>query len=156
MVFVPVTRSVAVALRQGQPMAGLVGHAATASLLQAHGYDATTMEDAEYAALSYAGARAVLGPEVDPLRLVLAAELPVEDIEVDPEDSYGQVRVRLQWPAVQALFADEPAAAAAVREARGAATGVTFEQALDLPAVETLDAEHDLLWFAPDELDHLP
>lgn len=155
-VFVPILRTTAAVLRRGQSLSGLVGHAATPALLRAHRYDASTLEDADYAALSYAGARAVLEPNGDPLRLVLAAEVQAGDIEVDADDPYGQVLVRLDWVGVQALFADESAAAQAVALARIAAAGSTFEQALALPAVESLDAEHDLLWFTPDELDHLP
>lgn len=156
LVFVPMSRAAAVALRQGQAHDGLAGHAATPELLRVHGYDASSLEDAEYAALCYAGARAVLDPSPDPLRLVLAAEVDTDDVEVDPGDPYGQVLVRVSWSDVQALFADEAGAAPAVAAARTAANGSSFEEALDLAAVEALDAEHDLLWFTPDELDHLP
>lgn len=159
MVFVPLRPRDARRLRDAGTFGQeVVGHAATPALLRAHSYDSSTLEDAEYAALTYAGLRAALeaasGTE---LRLVLAAELAPAGVQADPEDAYGRVVVSdLRWPAVRALFADEPVAAAALAAARAAAAGHTLAVALALPEVEMLTQEHDLLWFAPDELDHLP
>jgi hypothetical protein len=66
------------------------------------------------------------------------------------------VEVRdLGWRQVQALFADEESAAAAVRAAASAAAGVAVEAAFDLPAVVELTDTFDLLWYAPEELDGL-
>lgn len=169
MIFVPVTRAQAGSLRavgaaatDAPAESPWPGHAATRSLLAAHDYDATMAEDGEYAALSYAGLRCLTVGD-DPLRLVLAAEVPDGDLEIDQDDPYGQVRVRrLRWPAVTALFADEPASAPAVAAARGAVLDrparaeAAVAGILAKPAVEALLDGHELLWFAPEELDRLP
>lgn len=158
MVFVPVARHVAVLLRDGGELpGGLVGHAATPGLLHAHGYDSSTLEDAEFAALGYSGLRAVLDPVItDDLRLVLAADVPAAAVDAASQDPYGAVTVRgLRWSMVRALFADEPAAATAVAAARTAAQGRSLEAALALTEVDELSEDHDLLWFNPDELDQL-
>jgi hypothetical protein len=157
MVFVPVTRGEATALReQGVLGPGLVGHAATPALMSSHDYDESTREDAEYAALTYAGARAALTGEAGTLRLVLAVEVPPAVASVDPEDAYGRTEISaLRWADVRALFADEPAAGAALALARRAADGLELGEALDTPELAGLVDEHDLLWFAPEELDQL-
>jgi hypothetical protein len=56
---------------------------------------------------------------------------------------------------VQALFADEPAAIAAARQAGEVAAGQSLAAALAAPEVGAVLDEYDLLWFAPDELDQL-
>ncbi|MET0694222.1 MAG: hypothetical protein ABWY56_09830, partial [Propionibacteriaceae bacterium] len=76
MVFVPLSVQAARALREDGAIAGpLAGHAATPALMRAHDYDEAALEDAEFAALSYAGIAAVTVAGDDPLRLVVAAEL---------------------------------------------------------------------------------
>ena len=157
MVFVPVTHAEAATLReQGVLGAALVGHAATHALMSGHDYDESTREDAEYAALTYAGARAALTVAQGALRLVLAAEVPPAEASPDPEDAYGRTEVSgLRWADVRALFADEPAAGAALAPVRDAATGLELAEALDTPELTRLMDEHDLLWFAPEELDQL-
>lgn len=156
MVFLPVAHDEAVLLRDsGDPAGPLVGHAATPDLLRAHGYDFSALEEAEFAALSYAAVRAVLDPAVrDDLRLVLAADVPAAAVEIGADDPHGTVTVRgLRWSMVRALFVDEPAAGPAVAAARTAAAGRALEAALTLAGVERLSEDHDLLWFNPDELD---
>jgi hypothetical protein len=63
----------------------------------------------------------------------------------------------LRWSQVRALFADEAEAAEAVLRARAALAesgeGYTLAAALEVPAVGKLLDNHDLLWFAPEELD---
>ena len=172
MVFLPLSRSEAVALRNGtsqQPGASepdrsprWTGYAATDALMSSHEYDAAATEDADYAALCYAGVRALTRTQ-DRLRLVLAAEVPDADVRVDVDlggaaDPYGEVRVhQIQWRAVTALFSDERGSAAAVAAARAALVGdTTLPDALQIPAVQALMDDHDLLWYAPAELDQLP
>ena len=156
MVFLPFSRARAAELRAGTSSDEVVGHAATQALLHLHGYDSSSLEDAEFAALSYAGVRAV-ADGAEPLRLVLAADVPVGQVLQTPDDPYGEVAVRgLRWVDVQALFSDEQAATAAVAEARQVAAGQSLADALERPAVQHLLDEHDLLWFAPEELDQLP
>jgi hypothetical protein len=95
----------------------------------------------------------------EPRRLVLAAEVESEQI-TPTEDAAGEVTLSsLSWAQVQALFVAEPEAAEAVRKARRAvverAGDVTLAAALQLPEIGELLEGFDLLWFAPDELDHL-
>lgn len=159
MVFLPLTRADVLALRDSgtAPPGEVVGHAATPSLLRSHGYDVATLEDAEYAALSYAGVHALTLAKADPLRLVLAAEVPPAQLSAVSDDPFGSVAVsELSWRDVHALFADEPAAAAAVARARTEVRGLRLAAASTLAAVEALLDNHDLLWYAPEELDLLP
>jgi hypothetical protein len=158
--FVPVRTDEALALRRGSGLAVRTGCAATPSLLVALEADATepesAIEEAEFAALSYAGVLDLFQGS-GPVRLVLAADL--ESAQLTGGDSpYGEVHVRdLRWSQVRALFADEAEAAESVLRARAALAesgeGYTLATALEVPAVGKLLDNHDLLWFAPEELD---
>jgi len=153
MVFVPTTWDEAVALRSGAAADGYQGCAATPSLVVSMEAD-TLIEEAEYAALGYAGALAlVLKPTS--LRLVAAAEVQADQL-TDLGGPLGEVQLRgLTWHQVRALFADEPAAMEATRLAREVAAGQSLAAALAAPEVGAVLDEYDLLWFAPDELDQL-
>ena len=154
MIFVPMTRDEARALRSGAGTDRYPGCAATPSLAASLDAD-TVMEEVEFAALSNAGVLAlVLKPHVP--RLVVAAEVP-EDHVRDLSQPHGEVEVRdLVWAQVRALFADEPdcAAGGELRE-RGGERGEP-DMALAAPEVAAVLDNHDLLWFAPEELDQLP
>ena len=159
MVFVAMSRERARALRDAGSIAGpLGGHAATPSLMAAQDYDESLLEDAEYTALAFAGVAALTeAGEADILRLVLAAELPPSLVQVSVDSDLGAVQVHdLPWKAVQALFSDESGSAAAVASARTAAVGRSVAEAFTMPAVVDVFENHDLLWFAPEELDRLP
>ena len=160
MVFVPVRRDRARALRDsGSASVGqLTGYAATPAMMAAQDYDQSTLEDADYAALCFAGVAALTDPvDADALRLVVAADLSPSLFEADERSPYGVVLVHdLPWVAVQALFSDEPGSAGAVAAARGVAAGRSVEVALTLDPVLEVFEEHDLLWFSPDELEQLP
>lgn len=159
LVFVPLSRTSARRLRDSETATSeLSGYAATPALMASHDFDASGREDGEYAALTYAGAHAAIAQEsIEPLRLVLAVDVPAGDVTADPSSPYGLVSVSgLRWVDVQALFSDELSAADAVAAARTAAAGRDLDSALTVPAVETAVDEVDLLWFAPDELDRLP
>ena len=153
MIFVPMTPDDAAALRSGAGVNHHQGCAATASLVASMEAD-TVMEEIEYAALSNAGVLAlVLKPNAP--RLVVAAEVPEEQI-VDQGAPQGEVEVhRLTWAQVRALFADEPAAREAVKLASKAVAGRSLAAALIAPEVAAVLDRYDLLWYAPEELDQL-
>lgn len=149
MIFAPLTRVQARALHEGARL-DLLGHAATASLLAAAELPAG--EEADFAALSYAGVRA-LSLQGDALRMVVAVE--VEDRRVrDLADAYGSVEVTdVAWSDVLALFTDDPDGADLVARARASARGLGMDEALDQPAVGDLLTGADLLWFDPLEFE---
>jgi hypothetical protein len=153
MVFVPVTLESALALRAGKAVPTARGFAVTPGLRRALG-PATEDEEADFAVLSAAGVAALDGL-ADARRLLLAAEVADRQVR-GPGTELGEVEVRdLAWQQVQALFADEESAAAAVGAAASAAAGVALDAAFDLPAVVALSDTFDLLWYAPEELDGL-
>ena len=141
LVFVPLDRAVALALRSGTDPGPRPGWAPTAALARSLG-PGTVDEEVEFAALSQAGVLA-LTATADPLRLLLAADIEPGQVD-DPGDEPGRVDVDgLRWSQVRSLFADEPEAAEAVHRARTAGE------------VEGLLDAYDLLWFSPHELDRL-
>jgi hypothetical protein len=157
--FVPVRPDEALALRRGGDLALRTGCAATPSLMAALEADeaepGSVTEEAEFAALSYAGVLSLFHGS-GPIRLVLAADL--ESAQLIGSNSYGELHVRdLHWPQVRALFADEAEAAEAVLRARSALAegggAYTLAAALEVAAVGKLVDDYDLLWFAPEELD---
>jgi hypothetical protein len=153
MVFVPMTWDEAVALRSGAAADRYPACAATPRLVASMEAD-TLIEEAEYAALSYAGVLSlVLKPGLP--RLVAAAEVQPNQL-TDLDGSLGEVEVRgLTWDQVQALFGDESAAVAATRLASEVVAGEGLAAALAAPEVGAVLDEYDLLWFAPDELNQL-
>ena len=153
MVYVPLALGQARALRDGEPLDRLPGHAATPSLRRELAV-AEDDEEGDFAALNAAGVAALDGL-AGSRRLVLAADVGPAQV-TDGHRRSGEVQVDgLTWPQVQSLFADEDAAGSAVVAAAVAATGMDLDQAYDLPAVVALTDTHDLLWFAPAELDAL-
>jgi hypothetical protein len=152
LVFVPVDRAEALALRAGTDLGARMGCAPTAGLADSLGPSAAA-EEVEFAALSHAGVLA-LSAGSDPLRLVLAADVADQQV-TDHGSERGEVLVTgLRWDQVQALFADEPAAEASVARARTEVAELGGG-AVTAEAVAALESEFDLLWFAPDELDQL-
>jgi Family of unknown function (DUF6912) len=161
--FIPVLAEEALALRDGGDIASRTACSPTESLVAVLEPDPTEPgaadEEAEFAALSYAG---VLGlfQGSGPARLVLAADVQPSQLDDDDHNPYGVLVVsKLRWSQVRALFTDEREAAQAVLRARSAlaeAGGATdLDGALALPAVGELMHGYDLLWFAPGELDQL-
>jgi hypothetical protein len=152
-VFVPMTCDAAVDLRSGVAVDHYRGCAATSTLVAS--MDAGTLiEEAEYAALGYAGVLAlVLHPGLP--RLVVAAEVQPGQLR-DLCEPLGEVEVRgLGWTQVRALFADEPAGRQAARQVSKVVAGQGLAAALAAPEVGQILDEYDLLWFAPEELDQL-
>jgi hypothetical protein len=153
MVFVPLSRADAVALRDGADLGVRAGCAVTPGLVAALGGQIAD-EEYEFAALSNAGVLALLTTD-QARRLVVAAEVDGGQLS-EAGAGEGQVRVRdLRWEQVQALFANEPEAEPLVSAAREAATGLSLAAALEVPAVGELLDGTDLLWFDPAELDQL-
>ena len=153
MVFVPMTWEEAVALRSGTAADGYQGCAATPSLV-ASMEGATLIEEAEYAALGYAGVLALVLKPASP-RLVVAAEVQQKQL-TDLDRYMGEVEVRgVTWAQVRALFADEPAAMEAARLASEVVAGQSLAAALVAPEVAAVLDDYDLLWYAPEELDQL-
>jgi hypothetical protein len=154
LVFIPVDRADAVGLRAGTDLGARPGCAPTAGVAGSLEAD-PVVEEAEFAALNQAGVLA-LGTCTGPLRLVLAVDV-ADDQVTDRENASGEVTVTgLRWPQVEALFADESAAAPAVARARAQLAAVGSADAGEIEALASLQDEFDLLWFAPDELDQLP
>jgi hypothetical protein len=152
MVFVPMTWEEAVALRSGIAADGYQGCAATPSLVAS--MEGATLEEAEYAALGYAGVLALVLKPASP-RLVVAAEVQQKQL-TDLDRSTGEVEVRgVTWAQVRALFADEPAAMEAARLASEVVAGQSLAAALVAPEVAAVLDGYDLLWYAPEELDQL-
>lgn len=156
LVFVPCARQLASLLRQDRSAGPWVGYTPSPRLAAQLGGVGT--DELEYAALNCAGvARLVDNYASDELRLILAAEVPDEELHDLDAAEAGAVTVgKLSWSQVIALFADEPDSAAAVRAAREAVRGQTVNEALVVPEVVALLEGHDLLWYAPGELDRLP
>jgi hypothetical protein len=153
MVFVPMTWDAAVDLRSSVAADRYRGCAATPTLVGSM-EAGTLIEEAEYAALSYAGVLALVLNPGSP-RLVVAAEVQPGQL-FDLCEPLGEVEVRgLVWTQVRALFAEEPDALEAARQAGQVVAGQSLGAALAEPEVGQLLDGYDLLWFAPDELDQL-
>ena len=155
--FIPVCLSDALRLRAGADLGRRSGCAATSTLLAELGGQ-TGIEEAEFAALSYAGVSALLISS-SARRLVLAAELAPDQL-TDLGSPFGEITIAgLSWPQVRAIFVDEPTASQAVtsaRQALGDGHGEpTLASAVDVPEVSQLLDGFDLLWFAPEEVDQL-
>jgi hypothetical protein len=155
--FVPVSWDDALALRAGADLGPRRACAVTPRLLAELGGQ-TSVEEAEFAALSNAGVLALLLSSAV-RRLVLAAELQSGQV-ADHDGAHGEVVVSgISWVQVRALFVDEPEASVAVAAARHAIVDghsePTLAAALESPEVGGLLNVSDLLWFAPEELDQL-
>lgn len=154
MIFVPLTSDEARTLRSSGLPGTRVAYAGTPTLRRSHEYDDSMTEDADFAAMSYAGVHALTAPG-EAARLVVALEVPDERVD-DGRDPYGQVSVTdLGWREVTALFGDEPGSEQAVTDARLLVTGLDVAAALSHEVIGSLLDDHDLLWYAPEELDRL-
>ena len=155
-VYLPATPAEAVRLRDGGDLPGRRGYAVTPALLEAAGFSPREAEDAGYTALCHAGVQAVLDRAAEPVerRLIIAAE---PDSIKDLADPDGVVEIGGQrWRDGLALYADEPDAAAAVRQAAAVVEpGESVADAVARPEVDALLQDHDLLWYDPTELDRL-
>lgn len=150
-VFVPVAVAAALTLRSSGSAGDLIGYADGPALRRWLGEPGLDREEADYVALNHAGIAALLSDDSAPARLVLAVDLPIIGA-----DDLGRVQLsEVSWADVRSLFADEISAADLVARARTAVRGRTLEAALHDPVVAELLDGHDLLWYAPEELDAL-
>jgi hypothetical protein len=158
-VYVPATLSALerfAELREYGP-APLSGYAVTSELREWHQGDDD--EELEYAALTEAARDSLrlLAASAEPARrrVVIAAEIP--DAAVTP-DGGAPGLVRIEHPITPAQVAayhlDDPAAAPAVAEAASASPAADDGDAAAQLTVEGLE-DHDLLWFASQELGDL-
>lgn len=120
-------------------------HTVTPAMVEAFSLTDPAGEDAEYAALLVASVAGLLQHGA---RLVAVCEARPADSGRDAD--FGAVVVSdVPWPAVTALFADEPGAPAAA--AAVAVSGLSLAEAWEHPAVTALLADSDLLWYGPGE-----
>ena len=161
LVFLPAPRARARALRSGADLGGWIGYSPAAAANGAPVEADASEEELSYAVLNLAGVAALTDPDnADPLRLVLVADVPADQVAV-ATDGVGEDPVMavslgdLRWQAVRALYCDEPEAAELVEAARHAVRGRSLTAAMITPAVADLLDAHDLLWFDPTELDRL-
>ncbi len=160
-VFLPSTLpALARALQAGQLGPGpLPGFAVTPALREA--YASGDEEELEYAALSEA-ARASLrmlaaDPSAPPRRVVLAADIPAEQVSWDARDGEpGRVVVGAGVPLAR-LAAGHVDDAEAGDDVRSAADALAAADAGDADALFTVDGAdgHELGWYATQELPYL-
>ena len=148
-VVVPVSVEQLSGLREA-PLAGPVtGFAVTPGLRDTFGLGDADEEEADRTALLLAGLSSLTSYGK---RLAVV----IDALAVDHGDPLGEVTLRgVAWGEVSAIFADSPEAATAVSAAAEAVSGLDLDVAWDVEAVHVLMAEHDLLWFGPEELDTL-
>jgi hypothetical protein len=158
-VYVPATLSVLASLHKSAEIAPTVAHAVTPALREwyAEGDD----EELEFAAFTRAAQEALrlLGkdPEVGRRRAVISADVPATSVSALSQDlgtSHVKLTEAVPLSAVAAVHIDSAEAesdvAAAAQAAEAAAAG-------DSDAQFTVDSaeDHDLLWYAPEELSDL-
>jgi hypothetical protein len=160
-VFLPSTLpAVAQALQAGQVGPGpLPGFAVTPALREA--YASGDTEELEYAALTEA-ARASLrmlasDPDAPRRRVVLAAELPAEQVKPDPRDGEPARVVITQAVLTKDLASAHVDAAEADVDVRSAVEALPAADAGDEDAQFTVDGAegHELGWYAIQELSYL-
>ena len=160
-VFLPSTLpAVALALQAGDVGPGpLPGFAVTPALREA--YASGDTEELEYAALTEA-ARASLrmlagNPAAPSRRVVLAAEIPAEQVKPDPRDGEPARVVITQAVQVKDLAAAHVDAPEAGADVRSAVAAVPAADAGDEDARFTVDGAegHELGWYATQELSYL-
>lgn len=142
LVFIPIAASELGVLEGNPAVQNRTAYTVTPELLDELGYDQTDSEDAEYAALVLAS---VAGLAEHGERVVVVAE--VDEALVQPADdaANGQITLTHCPPsAMTAWFADEPGTE--ISDAAAATKGLTIDDVWDLPQVQELLNNHDLLW----------
>jgi hypothetical protein len=148
-VLVPLSVGQLSGLREA-PLAGPVtGFAVTPSMRGTFGLGDADEEEADRTALLLAGLSSLISYGRR-LAVVIDAQA------VDDGDPLGEVTLRgAAWGEVSAIFADSPEAAPVVSDAAEAVSGLDLDAAWDTDVVRALMAEHDLLWYGPNEVDTL-
>ncbi|MFT3886616.1 MAG: hypothetical protein QM713_00390 [Arachnia sp.] len=142
LVFVPIARSEMGVLGGEIAVADRVAYTVTPELLEELGYGENESEDAEYAALVLASVAALA---THGERLVVVAEVDPALVRPGDDPANGQV-VLASCPAsaMTAWFADEPGTD--IADAAAISKGLGIDEAWDLPQVQALLHDHDLLW----------
>ena len=135
---------------RSEPLPGPVrGFTVTPTLCATYGLGPSDEEEADRTALLLAGLSALLEHG---RRLALVVEAP----SADTGDPLGEVSLsEVKWRDVSAIFADGPEAEDAVSAAGRAVEGLDLDSAWDAEEVQALMAEHDLLWYGPEEVETL-
>ncbi|HET7724218.1 MAG TPA: hypothetical protein VFK68_06240 [Propionibacteriaceae bacterium] len=121
----------------------------TSALCSTFGLGPGDEEEADRTALLLAGLSALLEHGA---RLALV----VEEQAPDTGDPFGEVSLpQVRWSDVSAIFADGPEAQSAVSAAVRGVEGLDLDAAWDTDEAQALMAEHDLLWYGPEEADAL-
>lgn len=142
LVFVPVAQQELGVLVGEQQFSDRVAYAVTSELLEELGYDPSESEDAEYAALVLAS---VAGLTIHGQRLVVVADVPVEEVLPGVDSANGEVQLaHLPTTAITAWFSEEPGVD--VADTAAIVRGLTIDQAWEQPQVQQLLHDHDLLW----------
>lgn len=139
--------------------AGVAAHAVTPALRE--WYIEGDEEELEFVAFSRAAQEALRLLHADPTaprrRVVISADLPQQAIQTDNQD-LGTSAVRLTAPiALAAIAAFHIDASEAETDVAAAAEAVDAAVAGDPDAQFTVDSaeDHDLLWYAPEEIDEV-
>ena len=142
LVFIPIAADELGVLLGDPAVEDRPAYTVTPELLEELGYTEAESEDAEYAALVLAS---VAGLAAHGVRLVVVAEVDPALVGPGEDPDNGQI-VLTSCPAsaIAAWFADEPGTD--VADAAAISKGLTIDQAWDLPQVQALLQEHDLLW----------
>jgi hypothetical protein len=131
------------------PLTTVTGFAVTPALRDTFGLSEADDEEADRTALLLAGLSSL---QSHGKRLAVVAEVAA----VDEGDPFGEVAVReLRLQDVSAVFADAPEAGQSVVRVAAAVAGKDLDDAWDAPEAQALMAEHDLLWYGPEEIDTL-
>ncbi|WP_129842307.1 hypothetical protein [Streptomyces sp. RFCAC02] len=164
-VYLPLTVSGLAALRKAGEAgpAPLTAYAVTPALRE--WYVSGDQEELEYAALGRAALASLRLVAADPAaprrRVVVAADVPETEVEADPgrldgAGRPGEVRLTAAVPLrlIASVHMDDGDAEADVTAAAGA---VAAADAGDTDAAFTVDgaADHELLWYAVQEIDHI-
>jgi len=161
-VFLPSTLpALAQALRSGQVGSGpMHGFAVTPSLREA--YASGDEEELEYTAMAEA-ARASLrmlakDPAAPPRRVVLAAEIPAEQVKLDARDKEPARVLIAEAVPIERLASAHVDDAEAGADVRAAADALPAADAGDEDAKFAVDGAegHELGWYATQELPYLP
>ncbi len=113
----------------------------------APGLTAADDEEAEFAALLMAGLWCL---QQHGRRLVLTGEVPDQLLAGAETENGGITITQLRAADVEAFFSDDDAVPSA--ELAGLVAGLDLDQAWDLPEIQALHHDHDLMWHSVIEL----
>ena len=157
-VYLPLTPALLRAARDAKELGGppLPGHAVTPALMAELG--GADEEEGEYAALTAAGLESLqlLTPEDPARRVVAAVDVSSWEPRPDSDDpSAVLVPTTVGWRRLASVHVDAPDAATAVGSARDACSAAAADPAVDAAAAIERCLDHELGWFAVQEIDAL-